>query len=521
MSRRRRREDVLEDDDDSEEEIIHGIRTSRRDVSWEYRDSSALTPAQRIEQEVYYAAAEDFLHRSYMFAMMIASLFSAREYLLSIIRRWQSMGEQIASAIIDRARAKTIWMKNIIKRLLFVLSWVKACGEMALLYAEDLTIFIRNPHRFNPCQNRRIDDISRRDCYAKFGSLSPHDMRRLYLHWRVPETFQAPRSRHRFGGEECFLVFLYHLTQGAPFVTMANDYFGGDPRYLSLMFEVMIDHLYITFYNKISGTSLSQWIPEHVDLCRALIHGRLSDGALEETVLRDGEVVDRELIRHHFEFDSFRLFGFLDDFAIPTARPSQHGRLDTQRAFYSGYLRRHGLKAQVVYLPIGIIGSVFITELRQNDNGVQNISGLNNYLVRLLQGFLVGGLFPALFCDGIFAVLATIVPRFRNPSRELQLLNQRLSAVRICIEHVFGDFRERFPLFDVPYRLQLFNTGVKVRRLSLVSFFVLNSYYCLQGTRCQTFGHIPPTLEVYLPLNEVLYPPPHVNLGPVYDFDSL
>ena len=50
---------------------------------------------------------------------------------------------------------------------------------------------------------------------------------------------------------------------------------------------------------------------------------------------------------------------------------------DIQRAFYSGYLHRHGLKAQVVYLPIGIIGSVFITEIWQNDSGVLNMSGLS------------------------------------------------------------------------------------------------------------------------------------------------
>ena len=52
---------------------------------------------------------------------------------------------------------------------------------------------------------------------------------------------------------------------------------------------------------------------------------------------------------------------------------------DIQQAFYSGYLCHHGLKAQVVYLPIGVIGLVFITELWQNDSGLLNMSGLNDY----------------------------------------------------------------------------------------------------------------------------------------------
>jgi hypothetical protein len=95
-----------------------------------------------------------------------------------------------------------------------------------------------------------------------------------------------------------------------------------------------------------------------------------------ETDHVNGEVVHETIISHHFDFNSFRAFGFLDDFALPTARPgnsvSRRVGLDheIQRAVYFGYLKRHVLKVQIVYLPIGLIGSVFITELRQNDNGV-------------------------------------------------------------------------------------------------------------------------------------------------------
>ncbi len=168
----------------------------------------------------------------------------------------------------------------------------------------------------------------------------------------------------------------------------------------------MSDHLYNLFYNKISGTSLGQWISSQIHLCQQLIHNALSNGAIQESIFEDGEVVDRAWILHHFDLDTFQPFGFLDDFGIPTARPgdapnwTHQFAQDVQRAFYSGYLHAHGLKAQIVYLPIGVIGSVFITEIRQNDNGVQNISGLNNYLVQLLHGVFVGGLFPVLYCDG-------------------------------------------------------------------------------------------------------------------------
>ena len=174
-----------------------------------------------------------------------------------------------------------------------------------------------------------------------------------------------------------------------------------------------------------------------------------------------------------------------------------------------------------MYLPIGIIGSVFITEIRQNDSGVLNMSGLNDYLVGLLSGNLVGQLLPCLYCDGIFANHATILPRFTNPTPEERLLNLKLASQRQCIEHVFGDHRVRFKLFSVPHYLRLFNQGVKVRRECLLSFFMLNCYYCLDGTRSRYFGHVAPTLEEYLPLDEELQPPPAVNLGDVYNFADI
>ena len=150
---------------------------------------------------------------------------------------------------------------------------------------------------------------------------------------------------------------------------MARFIFGGDPHRLSEMNDLFINRLYFTFYNKILGNSMSQWIPGLLHACRRLIYDALSSDAIEEVEYLNGKLVDRRWILHHFQFNSFHIFGFLDDYAMPTARPGNSVtrrydfKSDIQWAFYSGYLCRHGLKAQVVYLPIGIIGSVFITEI--------------------------------------------------------------------------------------------------------------------------------------------------------------
>ena len=48
------------------------------------------------------------------------------------------------------------------------------------------------------------------------------------------------------------------------------------------MNSLFISFAYETFYNKISGTSMNQWIPEHLHTCCQLIYNALSDSAIKE-----------------------------------------------------------------------------------------------------------------------------------------------------------------------------------------------------------------------------------------------
>ena len=514
---RRSRSRSRDADDEQDEEFLYGIRRSRDRTTYEHRETSALTPGQFMDQATYYSYSQSWLAIAFDIAEVTAGVASLFLHYVNL-SRYQPGVDWVSQQITS--------LRNILKVVTFWIQWVMCHVELWYLRAEDLTVFARRPHRFKPHRWRHIEDISRDNSYRWFG-LYRDDLSRLYSAWRIPNEMRAPRSAHLYDGEECFMIYLFHIMQGTAFTTMARDYFGGDPRRMSEMFETMVNHIYFTFYNKISGTSLDQWLPSHVDTCRHLIHRALSNGAIYETTTENGELINSRIIRHHFEFETFRIFGFIDDFAMRTARPGGNAtrthdlRQDIQRSFYSGYFKAHGLKAQVVYLPIGIIGSVFIDSIRENDNGMQNISGLNDYVMELLRHHLVGGLFPCLFGDGIFRLLATIVPRFRNPTPPLRLLNQRLCGLREVIEHVFAQHHIRFRLFDVPDRLRLWTHGVKIRRMSLGSFFVLNCHYCLSGTHSRFFGHSPPTLEEYLPLEEEIPPPPPVKLGTMWDYGGL
>ena len=100
-----------------------------------------------------------------------------------------------------------------------------ALAKIAYLHVEDLTVFICRRNRFCPKRNRRLDDISRGECYNWFGQ-NHTNMCLLILHLRIPLTFTTPTGVV-YTGEECFLIYLYHAIKGSPFTEMARFVFGG------------------------------------------------------------------------------------------------------------------------------------------------------------------------------------------------------------------------------------------------------------------------------------------------------
>jgi hypothetical protein len=138
-------------------------------------------------------------------------------------------------------------IKECVETLFFHIRWILAHGEIALLYAEDLSVYIRRRHRFHLADHRKLDDISEADCYT-WLSQNHENMRRLLLHLRVPDTFIHQSNGMIHSGETCFLVYLYHITKGTPFTEMARFVFGDDPRRLSEMNDMFIHYAYNTFY---------------------------------------------------------------------------------------------------------------------------------------------------------------------------------------------------------------------------------------------------------------------------------
>ncbi len=133
----------IKNDDDIEEgdaNIQCGYCRSRRRTSYVYRGSSSLTPAQIMEQERYYRYAEVAVQRVTYILQLILLHQASYVALRALISRWSGVASMERTVAIARERIE----KNMatVNRIFFVARWIRAHGEVALLYAEDLTVFV-------------------------------------------------------------------------------------------------------------------------------------------------------------------------------------------------------------------------------------------------------------------------------------------------------------------------------------------------------------------------------------------
>ena len=132
-----------------------------------------------MEQEMYYQTAEDALQQSTYIGCLLSFLLVLYNCIEATLHQYETIGIQMHDRIISLRTIMPSIMK-IIRRVLFLMRWIISYGELALLYAKDLSIFIRRCHCFLPKSYRRLSDIDRENSYSWFG-LNPNDLRRLYV----------------------------------------------------------------------------------------------------------------------------------------------------------------------------------------------------------------------------------------------------------------------------------------------------------------------------------------------------
>ena len=203
----------------------------------------------------------------------------------------------------------------------------------------------------------------------------------------------------------------------------------------------------------------------------------------DKKVYADGRI---EGTYSHVQIDPYqsRVIGFINDTGIPTCRPGVSMRArgatdqDNQRAFYSGFMKCHRLKAQTAKVVDGMFASVWVASIRNNNNRMFNLSNLGDYLIDILP-LMPNPADPnmnmryAFYGDKIFQNHECIITRPKgqldNPS-DVAIFD-RFDSMRASIEMMYGGFKNIFPIFGGKKRLRLMNQGAEIVWLVLFGFF--------------------------------------------------
>ena len=193
-------------------------------------------------------------------------------------------------------------LKNLVHLLKLILALVALCEAELIFLSEVETdhTAIRSVECpslvVHPKINRKIDKLEPyfAQSMTRFVKLELHQ---LLIHLRLPQKITVSRRQYSFTGEELLIISLARIAIGDPWYIIIPNSFGGGLSRGSEGFEWFINCLYETFYHKISGNSMNDWMDD-MDEFRTVIHRKVTDLPCElETWAYTGEI-DAELGLH-------------------------------------------------------------------------------------------------------------------------------------------------------------------------------------------------------------------------------
>ena len=135
-------DDVPSDSDvESGIEVEYGVRQSRRRTNFARRDSSSLYPVQFMDIEYYLAAFEFAMSTARNMMPLLSFIISLERAKRVAISTWERSTRPVA-AVGARLRDELRAVGAALSELRFLLGWISAFGELALLYVGDLTYYV-------------------------------------------------------------------------------------------------------------------------------------------------------------------------------------------------------------------------------------------------------------------------------------------------------------------------------------------------------------------------------------------
>ena len=209
-------------------------------------------------------------------------------------------------------------------------------------------------------------------------------------------------------------------------------------------------------------------------------------------------------------------FGFIDGTVRPISRP-----IINQRAVYNGHKRVHALKFQSVALPNGLIGHLYgavgkqkfmlllffpvlkrfdsyfstilflYSEGRMHDARMLALSNLYDELENF--AFSPTGAEMCLYGDPAYPLRVHLQAPFRIGilTRDMQICNDSMSAVRVSVEWLFADIINYFKFLD-------FKKDLKIGLSQVGKMYIVCALTCLySNSTAECFGLVTPTLDQY------------------------
>mmetsp|Transcript_30059 Transcript_30059/g.35428 ORF Transcript_30059/g.35428 Transcript_30059/m.35428 type:complete len:329 (+) Transcript_30059:447-1433(+) len=288
-------------------------------------------------------------------------------------------------------------------------------------------------------------------------------------------------------GEKLFLYFLRHLASSATVSDLIKQ-FGGEKSKWSRGFRWMAEWLYGTWGHLTSGIRPAM-------VARFQLYGNAIESYVNDLLIRNGSAP--------FPQGSLRIMGFLDCNQIPTNRPAG-GPVDPgqnsarwpqwiQEAFYSGWKKNHGLKAQSLDFPDGLMGYLYgLESVKHSDINLLNWSDINNKLVVAQQNLGPGHQYCG-YGDSAYPIISHIKSRVYEPA-----VDAAMSSARQSVEHHYGELGNYWPYIKNTKKLKICSSN-PIEAIYFCVHLLRNLYTCLNGNKTSERFHIdPPTLEEYL-----------------------
>ena len=130
------------------------------------------------------------------------------------------------------------------------------------------------PHSMFEPMNRTIESINKDVEAYHLTRFNKEQLQLLFVHLRLPSKFTV-HNTHHFSSEFVLILSLTYLASAENLKSLTYK-FGGNHDFWGLVFKEFIEHLYSTFYHKISGDSLRFFPKKNFEEFSSLIYCRIT-----------------------------------------------------------------------------------------------------------------------------------------------------------------------------------------------------------------------------------------------------